>query len=82
MVLLGTDIPLFFLDESSDANLDHFVKINIFLCCYTVFKKIFIYLFILFLALSGLSCSMWDLSLQCMGLSLVVARELQSAWAQ
>ena len=52
------------------------------------YNNIFIYSFIYFLAASGLSCGMWDLSLQCvgsslqhMGFSLVVARGLQSAQA-
>ena len=50
--------------------------------------SIFIYLFI-YLAALGLHGGMWDLLLRCMdsllrraGSSLVVAREIQSVWAQ
>ena len=53
-----------------------------------LFLNLFIYLFI-YLAALGLSCgrqdlccSMWDLSLQCAGFSLVVAHRLQSARPQ
>ena len=61
-----------------------------FILFYFLIFLIFIYFInYLFLAVSGLSCdtrdlrcSMRDLSLQCVGFSLVVARGLQSAWAQ
>ena len=49
----------------SDSYVSHFKK-----------KKVY-----LFLAVSGLSCFMWNLSLQCTGFPLVMACGLQSAWA-
>ena len=49
--------------------------------CFNDYDMVLFFLFIYLLTASGLSCSMWDLSLQRAGFSLVVAHGLQSTGA-
>lgn len=75
-IIIGTVLTMVFEEWSLGVCFSEGMK-SIWVFCYCRF----LLLFILFLAAWGLSCGTWDLSLRHTGVSLVVARGLQGAWA-